>query len=83
MRLLACDFDGTVFCKHSISERDLLAIARWRAEGNLFGIVTGRGAGTLLADLSRFPLEYDFLLCNNGALLLDSRANPVARWASR
>ena len=78
MRLLACDFDGTVFCEHSISERDLLAIARWRAEGNLFGIVTGRGAGTLLADLSRFPLEYDFLLCNNGALLLDSRANPVA-----
>ena len=78
MRLLACDFDGTVFCGHSISGRDLFAIARWRAEGNLFGIVTGRGAGTLLADLSRFPLQYDFLLCNNGALLLDSRAAIVA-----
>ncbi len=78
MRLLACDFDGTIFCGHKISQGDLAAIAQWRARGNIFGIVTGRGAGTLLADLSRFPLEYDFLLCNNGALLLDCTAKPVA-----
>lgn len=79
MQLLACDFDGTLFCNREVSERDMAAIAAWRAQGNLFGIVTGRGAGTLLADVRRFPLGYDFLLCNNGALLLDENAQLLAQ----
>ena len=79
MQLLACDFDGTLFCNHEVSERDMAAIAAWRAQGNLFGIVTGRGAGTLLADVRRFPLTWDFLLCNNGALLLDEHARLLAQ----
>lgn len=78
MRLLACDFDGTVFRNHDISAEDRAALSAWRAGGNLFGIVTGRGALTLLAELGRFPVGYDFLLCNNGALLLDARDKVVA-----
>lgn len=54
------------------------ALGNWRDAGNLFGIVTGRGARTLLADLCRFALPCDFLLCNNGALLLDGRGEYLA-----
>lgn len=78
MRCLACDFDGTVFRNHDICAEDRAALAAWRAAGNLFGIVTGRGALTLLAELRRFPVGYDFLLCNNGALLLDDKDREVA-----
>lgn len=78
MRLLACDFDGTLFRGHTISREDMDAVARWRAHGNLFGIVTGRGARTLLADLPKFDLGCDFLLCNNGALLLDGEGKYLA-----
>ena len=78
MRLLACDFDGTIFCRHTISQDDLAAIRLWRERGNLFGIVTGRGFMTLAKELVRHPLEWDFLLCNNGALLLDADAQVAA-----
>ncbi|MDO5536983.1 MAG: HAD family hydrolase [Desulfovibrionaceae bacterium] len=88
MRLLATDFDGTLFRGRTISAEDMAAVRAWRARGNVFGIVTGRGAMTLMRELDRFPLEWDFLLCNNGALLLDERARavaarPLARQVSR
>lgn len=78
MDLLACDFDGTLFCHNTISEADLCAVRRWRAAGNLFGIVTGRGFMTLQKELVRYPLQWDFLLCNNGALLLDNAGRTKA-----
>lgn len=80
MRLLACDFDGTLFRGGLVSDEDAEAVARWRAAGHVFGIVTGRGALTLMTELERFPgLVCDFLLCNNGALLLDGRGRETAR----
>ncbi len=78
MRLLACDFDGTIFRDHAVDGRDIAAVAAFRAAGNVFGIVTGRGAMTLMRELVQFPLECDFLLCNNGALLMDGRGGYVA-----
>ncbi len=78
MDLLACDFDGTLFCRNTISEADLSAVEKWRSAGNLFGIVTGRGFMTLQQELVHYPLQWDFLLCNNGALLLDSAGRTKA-----
>lgn len=78
VRLLACDFDGTLFRGNTISDEDMSVVRAWRADGNRFGIVTGRGAMTLMRELERFPLEWDFLLCNNGALLLDEQAQETA-----
>ena len=67
MKIAACDFDGTLFRDGVVSEADLEAIADWRRSGNAFGIVTGRGRNTLLRDVKRFSIPYDFLICNNGA----------------
>ncbi len=78
MRLLACDFDGTVYRRHTIDGLDIAAVKAFRAAGNVFGIVTGRGAMTLMRELVRHPLECDFLLCNNGALLMDGQGRYVA-----
>ena len=71
MKIAACDFDGTLFRDGVVSEADLEAIADWRRSGNAFGIVTGRGRNTLLRDVKRFSIPYDFLICNNGAMICD------------
>lgn len=77
MKIAACDFDGTLFRDGAVSAEDLAAIARWRAEGNAFGIVTGRGRHTLLRDVERFAVPYDFLICNNGAMICDEAGRDV------
>ncbi len=78
MRLLACDFDGTLFRERTVSREDIVALAAFRKAGNVFGIVTGRGAMTLMRELERHSLRWDFLLCNNGALLLDEQGRLTA-----
>ena len=42
MKVLATDFDGTLFRDRTITPADLNAIRRFRRAGNRFGIVTGR-----------------------------------------
>lgn len=46
------------------------AIKRWRKAGNLFGLVSGRGATDLLEIPKRNDFECDFLLASNGAVIL-------------
>ena len=46
MKILASDYDGTLNYNGFDSQK-LDAIARWRAAGNLFGLVSGRSADSL------------------------------------
>lgn len=77
MKIAACDFDGTLYRDGAVSGEDLAAIAEWRAAGNAFGIVTGRGRHTLLRDVERLAVPYDFLICNNGAMICDEKGRDV------
>lgn len=80
MKIAACDFDGTLFRDGVVSEVDrvLKDVRDWRRSGNAFGIVTGRGGrNTLLRDVKRFSIPYDFLICNNGAMICDEQAQDV------
>ena len=58
MLLLACDFDGTLYRQGTIAESDRAAVSRFRERGNLFGIVTGRGATTLFRELGKHPVPF-------------------------
>ncbi len=69
MKIIASDFDGTL--NHGgINEEKRNAIKRWRKAGNLFGLVSGRGAADLLKIPQRDNFECDFLLACNGAVIL-------------
>lgn len=46
MRILGSDYDGT-FAEGGIGEDKLLAVEKWRAAGNKFGIISGRGGDFL------------------------------------
>ena len=70
MKLIASDFDGTVYKGGRISERDIVAIERWQAEGNAFGIVTGRGRD-ILARARELGVTLDYAVALNGAQIID------------
>jgi HAD superfamily hydrolase (TIGR01484 family) len=91
MKILGSDYDGTLNYG-GIDEEKIAAIQKWRAAGNLFGIVTGRGVEFCKKLLEIAPrLEYDFLVaCNGGyitndkgALIYEMRCDslPIAEFA--
>ena len=68
MYILGSDYDGTLHYR-DISARNREAIARFRAAGNLFGIVTGRDY-YMCHTLREEKLDVDFILAFNGAMLI-------------
>lgn len=77
MYILASDYDGTINQYGSISEQDKAAIERWRKEGNLFGIITGRGHTNICDEARLNNLTCDFFICNNGSVIYDGGLEPV------
>ncbi|MCL2406590.1 MAG: Cof-type HAD-IIB family hydrolase [Defluviitaleaceae bacterium] len=71
MKLIASDFDGTL-SHHGVSSKDRDAIAKWRAAGNLFGIVTGRDHG-FVPTIAEANLVIDFVIVYNGVDIYDLR----------
>ena len=74
MKIIASDFDGTLYRNRQITERDREAIQKWQDAGNLFGLVTGRGSG-IIRDAAELGVILDFALVDNGAVILDKDGN--------
>lgn len=69
MKLIASDFDGTIFIDGKIKIEDIRAIRDFQDKGNLFGLVTGRSYHSLLV-LIEGKLAPDFVIANNGSHIL-------------
>lgn len=70
--LIATDFDGTLNY-NGIDEKKLKAICEWRAAGNIFGVVSGRGPD-FLSELSDLLCgNFDFFISCNGGYATDNR----------
>lgn len=76
MKILASDFDGTLY-RGAVSQKDREAIAAFRSVGNLFGIVTGRDYTGIRTLLIAESVELDFLILMNGATAKDSDGNTI------
>ena len=74
MKIIATDYDGTLN-HNGITDEKRRAISKWREEGNLFCVVSGRGYNSLLDVIKDKKFEYDFLLCCNGAVVCDKEGN--------
>ena len=72
MKLAASDYDGTLFRNETISEDDAKGVHAWREAGHKFGLVSGRDLGMLTPQLDHYGVEYDFAVCNNGAIICDA-----------
>jgi len=83
-RILASDFDGTLCQRYTedsypATAEVLEAIRRFRKNGGLFGVVTGRDWRWSWYELDKNgKLEFDFIIALNGALFYDRAGNLLA-----
>lgn len=70
-KLLASDVDGTLYVNQKIDEKSLEGIKKFREEGNVFLLCTGRNFGGVKHLFEEYDIEVDgFVLCN-GAIVLN------------
>lgn len=80
-KILASDFDGTLCQRYTpetypATPEVLEAIRQFRAEGNLFGVVTGRDWRWSWYELDQNgKLDFDFIIALNGAQVYDRAGN--------
>ena len=65
MKILGSDFDGTLN-HNGIDDAKRQAIGRWRSEGNIFAIVSGRSIDDLLRIYNGNSFECDYLIGSKG-----------------
>lgn len=75
MRIAVSDYDGTLYRNNLILPKDIEAISEWRKAGNKFGFATGRDLSLITYDINKWGIPFDFLVCDNGAVLYDERLN--------
>ncbi len=69
MKIIASDYDGTL--NHGgIDAKKREAISRWRKEGNIFSVISGRGAPDLIRIFKKDNFECDYLIADNGAVIM-------------
>lgn len=71
MKIIASDYDGTLYANNRLLGDVSAAVSAWRASGNKFGIATGRDFAMSLPEIERWNIEVDFLVCINGAAVYD------------
>ena len=77
MKILASDYDGTLKHGELVLEEDILAIKRWRKEGNLFVIDTGRSMESILQEVERYQIPVDYYVTNNGGMVFDAKQDEM------
>lgn len=72
MKVFASDYDGTLYKNKEITDYDLEMIHKFREEGNLFGIATGRPINSIRFEMEKYNIPYDFLVGINGGVVLSA-----------
>ena len=76
MKIIASDYDGTL--NHGgIDDAKKDAIKRWRDAGNVFALISGRGPESVLELYQEKQFGCDYLVADNGAVILDTEGNRV------
>lgn len=76
MKLLATDFDNTLFTIDDYG-KNIKYVNKFVDVGNIFVIVTGRYKDSLLKDIKNTGLKYNYLICNDGGVIFDNNLNIV------
>ena len=75
MKILAADFDNTIFFldDEQTTNKNIEAIKQFVARENIFCIITGRTYMEIKKDLKKINLPYTYLVCGDGAMIFDSK----------
>jgi hypothetical protein len=73
MQIIASDFDNTIFYENrdEQNQKNIQAIRKFIAEGNIFIIITGRNYTRLKKTLNEYDIPYNYLVCEDGAKIFN------------
>lgn len=77
MKLLISDFDKTLY--NSDYKRNIKKVNEFVEVGNKFIIASGRNYSLLKKEIKKDNINYEYLICNDGALIVDSSDNEIYR----
>lgn len=77
-RIIACDFDGTLYIDGAIAPEDCEALARWRAAGHLAVGATGKSIASVREAVEPHGVELDFYALYNGTAITDGQFRVLA-----
>ena len=76
-KMLVSDYDGTLKSDLKNLLINIEAVKKFRNEGNLFTISTGRSYDSIKSECDRYKIEYDFINCLDGSVLYDNNGNLI------
>ena len=79
MKLFVSDYDMTLFINYIVDNKVINAIKKWREKGNIFAIATGRNKFSILEQTIKNNIEFDYIIANNGALIIDKDKNIILK----
>lgn len=77
MKILVSDFDNTLFTKDYLE--NIKKINEFVKKGNMFIIATGRNVNHLKKDIQSYNINYSYLICNDGGIIVDKFDNIIYR----
>ncbi len=77
MKILVSDFDKTLFTDDYL--QNIQKINEFVDHGNMFIIATGRNVNQLKRDIVGYNINYSYLICNDGGIILDQDDNIIYR----
>lgn len=76
-KIIFSDYDGTLNTSEDDIRKNIEAIHKFRENGNLFVIATGRSYLDLKRKLDLYPIPFDYLILNHGGVILDRDENLI------
>ena len=79
-KFLISDYDRIFFIDDNSIKYNIEKVKEFRDNGNIFAIATGRSFYDFIKNLENFYIEYDYLIINHGATLLDKNHNLIKNY---
>ena len=76
-KMIASDYDRTFYLNDEDIEKNKTAIERFRKEGNIFVIATGRSYYHFMKKVNKYNIDYDYAIINHGATVIDKQGNTL------
>ncbi len=77
MKIIASDYDGTLFINDEVSQNTINKIREFKSLGHKFVIVTGRHIGAIYDEAIHRGIDFDYVIGNNGGIIVDKDKNIV------
>lgn len=82
-KILVSDYDQTLYLNDDDIAKNKIAINKFREKGNIFVIATGRSYFDFHCKVDLYKLNYDYVIINHGATILDKDNNLIANFSIR